>query len=683
MKKVMAGIGSFLLLAIALWVFILKLSDDEITLADEEVTPIEADIYVERVTNISDDFIGGVDISSYAALKDSGVKYYDFAGNELDDQGFFDFLADCGINYVRVRVWNDPFDADGNGYGGGNNDLNTAVKIGQWATNAGMKVMVDFHYSDFWADPEKQQAPKAWADYSPEEKADAVNIFTAESLKTLIDAGVDVGMVQVGNETNGKLCGESDWDSMSRILNAGSQAVRAVAADSGKEMLVVLHFANPETEGRYAGYAEQLDNHNVDYDVFASSYYPCWHGSIDNLTNVLGSIAETYGKDVMVAETSWSYTYEDGDGHVNTINEEASNVDIAYDISVYGQAQELRTVINAIAGIQSGDGTGGRGIGVFYWEPAWLPVRVYDADADNAETVLEQNRSLWEQYGSGWASACAGEYDPDDAGVWYGGSAVDNQAMFDFSGHPLDTLNIFKYVRTGTVMQTNPVSVVGKASLEVTSGAVIVLPDAVTVSYADYSTGSEAVTWDSSQLEAAVTEGAGTYIIEGSLSIDGADYMTECALTILPENLLLNGGFEEQDTSMWSVDGEAAGIKPESNNVHSGDMCLHFWAENDFNYTAEQRVTLDAGHYTFEGYLQGGDAGEGDVFKLYVKKPDGTVETFGELNGWQNWSKLYVENFGVEENGTEITVGVYAEAVGGAWGSWDDFCLYSTEDDED
>ena len=73
MKKVMAGIGSFLLLAIALWVFILKLSDDEITLADEEVTPIEADIYVERVTNISDDFIGGVDISSYAALKDSGV----------------------------------------------------------------------------------------------------------------------------------------------------------------------------------------------------------------------------------------------------------------------------------------------------------------------------------------------------------------------------------------------------------------------------------------------------------------------------------------------------------------------------------------------------------------------------------------------------------------------------------
>lgn len=473
MKKVVTGIGVIMLLAIVLWGFRLMrqnfvydesdgeeistdveiMSSAEEILTDKDAAWAQADIYVERVTNISDDFIGGVDISSYVALKNSGVKYYDFDGNELDDQGFFNFLADCGINYVRVRVWNDPYDSEGIGYGGGNNDLNTAVKIGQWATNAGMKVLVDFHYSDFWADPNKQKAPKAWEAYSLEEKANALNSFTAESLNALLTAGVDVGMVQIGNETNGKLCGESGWSSMCRLFNAGSQAVRDAAKDSGKEISVVLHFTNPETQGRYAGYAEQLDNYNVDYDVFASSYYPYWHGTIDNLADVLGSIAYKYGKDVMVAETSWSYTYDDGDGHANTIGEGSTGADIVYDISIYGQAKELRTVINAVAGIQSKDESSGRGIGVFYWEPAWIPVQVYEADADDASKTLENNKMLWERYGSGWASSCADEYDPDDAGVWYGGSAVDNQALFDFYGHPLDTLNIFKYVRTGTVMQ--------------------------------------------------------------------------------------------------------------------------------------------------------------------------------------------------------------------------------------
>ena len=148
-------------------------------LADEEdvVEPVEAGIYVDRVSDLTytdlngekQSFIEGVDVSSYVSLKNSGVKYYDFDGNELDDIGYFKFLASCGINYVRVRVWNDPYDADKNGYGGGNNDLETAKKIGQYATAAGIKLLVDFHYSDFWADPGKQQVPKAWADFTLDE----------------------------------------------------------------------------------------------------------------------------------------------------------------------------------------------------------------------------------------------------------------------------------------------------------------------------------------------------------------------------------------------------------------------------------------------------------------------------------------------------------------------------------
>ena len=176
-------------------------------------TAVEAGIRVDKINGLSDDFIGGVDVSSYVAEKNSGVKYYDFEGNELDDQGFFDLLHDCGVNYVRIRIWNDPYDASGNGYGGGNNDVDTAVEIGRWATQAGMKVLIDFHYSDFWTDPGKQYTPKAWEKMTLTDKAAALSAFTEESLNALLDAGVDVGMVQVGNETNARFCGESDWDS--------------------------------------------------------------------------------------------------------------------------------------------------------------------------------------------------------------------------------------------------------------------------------------------------------------------------------------------------------------------------------------------------------------------------------------------------------------------------------------
>ena len=241
-----------------------KLTDDS-----DVVEPVEAGIYVDRVADLTytdlngqkQSFIEGVDVSSYVSLKNSGVKYYDFDGNELDDIGYFKFLASCGINYVRVRVWNDPYDSEGNGYGGGDNDLETAKKIGQYATAAGMKLLVDFHYSDFWADPGKQQVPKAWADFTLDEKVAAVKSYTSESLKTLLDAGVDVGMVQIGNETTNGICGESstNWENMAKIFNAGSEAVRAI----DKNILVAIHFANPEKYGTHTMWTMMYLHHRI------------------------------------------------------------------------------------------------------------------------------------------------------------------------------------------------------------------------------------------------------------------------------------------------------------------------------------------------------------------------------------------------------------------------------------
>lgn len=168
----------------------------------------EDSVYVEPIAGISGDFICGMDASAVLAEENSGVIYYNFDGEEQD---VFETLSQSGVNYIRLRVWNDPYDEDGNGYGGGNNDVATAVELGMRATEYGMKVCIDFHYSDFWADPGRQVKPKAWKDYTAEQKATAVGIFTREILNTIIAAGTDVGMVQVGNETTTAVCGETDW----------------------------------------------------------------------------------------------------------------------------------------------------------------------------------------------------------------------------------------------------------------------------------------------------------------------------------------------------------------------------------------------------------------------------------------------------------------------------------------
>jgi arabinogalactan endo-1,4-beta-galactosidase len=210
-------------------------------------------LYVEKVENMPSDFILGMDASCVPALEDAGVKYYDFDGNETD---VYTVLRMNGINYIRVRVWKDPFDSEGRGYGGGNCDIQNAVEIGKRATANGMKLLVNFHYSDFWADPAKQMVPKAWAEMDIETKAQALYEYTRDCLQLLKDNGVDVGMVQIGNETNGAMAGEKIWMNIIHyLMKAGSKACREVFPTA----LVAVHFANPEKVTNYKDYAFKLD----------------------------------------------------------------------------------------------------------------------------------------------------------------------------------------------------------------------------------------------------------------------------------------------------------------------------------------------------------------------------------------------------------------------------------------
>ncbi len=401
-------------------------------LTQDVVTFPSDTLAVKAISDLPEDFILGMDISSVLSEEESGVKYYDFEGRETD---LFRLLRNCGITHVRVRVWNDPYDSEGHGYGGGNCSPERAVEIGRRAALCGLKLIVDFHYSDFWADPGKQTVPKAWRGMDAMEKAEAMFKFTCETLQQLRSAGAEVAMVQVGNEINGFLCGETDWDPICYLLQAGSKAVREVFPDA----LVAVHFSNPERSGAYREYAKHLDEYGVDYDVFASSYYPFWHGTLDNLSAVLSDIAETYDKKVIVMETSYAYTADDTDFFGNTIGE-GSAVDRPYPYTVQGQADAVRDVIDTTVHTSGG-------IGVVYWEGAWISV---------GGASWEENHALWERYGSGWATACAGSYDPEDAGRYYGGCAVDNQAFFDPSGHPLESLKLFCLLRSGNTVASDP-----------------------------------------------------------------------------------------------------------------------------------------------------------------------------------------------------------------------------------
>ncbi len=632
--------------------------------------PWESDLYVEPVTGIDNDFIRGVDISSYLSVVESGAAFKDFEGNTVDDAGFFAVLREAGVNWVRIRVWNDPYDTKGNGYGGGHNDLETAVKLGKLATDAGMQVLIDFHYSDFWADPAKQKAPKEWAHMTYDDKKTAMGEFTEESLQTLLDGGVNVAMVQVGNETVAGLAGETEWERICELMNIGSAAIRKVASENDRDILIAMHFTNPDSKS-FLKYAEYLNEYQVDYDIFATSYYSFWHGTTEKLTSQLKTVAETYGKKVLVMETSYAYTDEDGDGWANSVSTETENLVLRYEFNEQGQVNAIRDVMQAVSNV------GEAGMGVFYWEPAWIPVQPYDADSADAASVLASNQEKWETYGSGWASSFAKTYDPNDAGKYFGGSSWDNQAMFDFEGNPLDSLNVYKYIFSGT---TAPLTVTGVQDVfvEIGIGETVVLPETVPAVLISGSTREVPVSWDADQIAQAQESGAGNYLIDGTADVDGTEYPVQCTVDIMNVNYIKNPGFEESDMSMWNITGTGAD-REEDNNKRSGAFSLKFWDADAFTFCAEQEITgLPAGTYELGAFLQGGDAGSSAVFKLSITVDGAVYTTDSKVSGWLNWDEPRITDVVIGADSV-VTVGVQVESGAGGWGAWDDFYLYKVD----
>ena len=626
---------------------------DVITFSQPE-GPEESTVYVEPVDGISDDFYRGMDVSAVLALENSGVKYYNFDGEEQD---VFMTLAQAGVNYIRLRVWNDPYDENGNGYGGGNNDVATAITLGQRATQYGMKVCIDFHYSDFWADPKKQFVPKAWEGMDIEEKSDALYNFTLESLTQILEAGVDVGMVQVGNEINNGMCGETDVANVRKLLTAGSKAVREVAASSGKDILVAVHYTNIDDMKKLDTLLTGLQVKEIDYDIVGLSFYPYWHGTMEDLKNAITHVRNTYGKKVYVAENAYCYTSEDGDGSANSIK---GTDDLAegYSASVQGQANEVRDVCAAAseAGAE----------GIFYWEGTWIPVGPADAD----------NSAIWEKYGSGWASSYAGGYDPKDAGQYYGGSSWDNQAMFDFTGHPLASLNIFKYLKFGA---TAPLAIdtIPEIVVSCNIGAEVKLPDTVSIIYNDRSEEQVPVTWDAEDIAAIDTENGGEFTVAGSLD-EGTE--VTAIVTVERVNYVQNPGFEDADTSMWTVtySGETnpTDYQVKAADAHSGEVAFHLWSgTSDMDFSIEQSFTdLEPGTHELSAFSQGGDLAADASMELYAVVDGKELTVPFMLTTYADWQNPTVS--GIKVTDGTLTIGVRYQCNKNSWGTLDDVTLH-------
>ena len=360
-------------------------------------------------------FIKGMDVSSLKELEQLGAKYYK-DGQEKD---LLEILKEYGANSIRLRLWNDPYSESGIPYGAGNNDLKTTIELAKRAQDLGYGLLLDVHYSDFWADPGKQCIPKAWQGMNVPQLEEAVCDFTKETLLALKEAGVFPTMIQVGNElSNGLLWPYGkvpEYENIARFLNAGIWAARSVAPD----LPIMLHLDNGGNNELYRTWFDEFMKRGEDFDVIGLSYYPFWHGTLQQLEDNMNDISERYGKELIVAEVSMGHTMKDYASYEKLGADERKGMatkpelaaKVEYPMTPEGQSDFMQDFMTRISRVKGATG-------FYYWEPGWLPVP-----------------------GSGWANEEALKYTGEKGP---GGNEWANQALFDYDGHALKALETIR-----------------------------------------------------------------------------------------------------------------------------------------------------------------------------------------------------------------------------------------------
>ena len=353
----------------------------------------------------STDMIAGMDLSMLQFLEDHGVQYKD--AGAVDDP--LTIWQHHGVNFVRLRLFVHP-----DGKNGQVNTLPYTLRLAKRVKKAGLRLLLDLHYSDEWADPTHQTIPAAWKGLSQTQLVEQVFTYTRETLAAFGREGCRPDMVEVGNEiTNGLMWPAGGpfseasrwndiisampgpradshsttlWDAMADLLKAG---IRGVRADDPKNTIqIMIHIDKGGNRRVSQWFFEALQRREVHFDVIGLSYYPFWHGTLADLKNNLAFLSQTYHKDIIVVETG--YDWNGGDQGT-----------LPYPLTPDGQKAFLQALIRTVAATP-----GGRGKGVFYWAPEWIMGPKWD--------------------GPGWSP------------TW------ENRALFDHSGNALPALQAFE-----------------------------------------------------------------------------------------------------------------------------------------------------------------------------------------------------------------------------------------------
>ncbi len=588
---------------------------------------------VKPILDLDPNFIMGMDISMLYEIERLGGKYYD-KGVEKD---LLDILKDYGINWIRLRVWVDPRDENGNPLGGGNCDHVNMTEIAKRAKQKGLKLLLDFHYSDWWADPGKQSKPKAWEKLTGEALARAIYEYTKDVLKYMLKNNALPEMVQLGNELNngflwpdGQISGPGagGFDGFVSLLTAGINAVREVDPN----IKILLHLADGGNNKLYRWLFDEMIKRNVDFDVIGLSFYPYWHGTLFELEENMNDLALRYGKDLIVVETAYAWTLQDVDEQPNILGTDSMIAQAGYKATLQGQVSFLTDLVELIHKVPRN-----KGLGIFYWEGAWIPVK-----------------------GAGWKT---GEGNP-----W------ENQTFFDFNGNVLPSLNFFRWIYGNDHYKPAEILALEPIEIRTNVGEMPRFPERIRISFSDDASRYFAVNWDVSNINHLINE-PGEYKIVGT--IKDLNMTVSAKLSIIGiKNYIKNASFETGSWIPWQVTGDVNAVKlvvaSPASNAHDGKYAVNYWLDKPFKFELSQIIELPNGTYKLSFWIQGG-GGENSVRLVVSEHSSEEKSVLIKNTGWLKWSNPTIDN--IEVTTGRIKVSIIVDANAGNWAWLDDFLL--------
>ena len=624
---------------------------------------------------LAEDFAFGADLSSVAEVEACGGVFYNEEGHEQD---VFKILAADGVNYCRLRLWNDPYSAlltdeqgDPLSYGGGTNDLKTDIALAKRAKAAGMKLLLDFHYSDHWADPSKYYVPKAWAEELSTDKPELLGDFTRDALRAFKEAGVYVDAVQIGNEENYGLAGERFLYNPGRIVQmveAGVSAAKEVFPDTK----TLVHLTNIKSPKGVYNFLDAVND--IPYDVVGLSYYPYWHGSKDNLLSVMNHIVDAYGRPSWIVETSYGFTDEPNEYCHNQYHSSTFENAGGYLTGFQGQATEVSDVVSVLSSVKNGFGQG-----VFYWEPAWLPVEGSTWASKAGEFYNEHGRD-------GTAEQVASYRDDSTLPSW------SNQGWFSYTGKALPSASTYRHIVDGDKTAEERVVGLRTPEIDVNVNLVqgeVVLPRSANVVTDFDAMREKAVVWNQQEIDAILEGGDGDYDVHGL--VDGRYDIV--AHVTAETNWVRDYSFEQQPSGEqvpvsgedWQLECNVEGsarIEAKSEGNIDGEKYFHWYNSGAFKFTLSQTLhSIRAGDYDLSTFIMAGDNVDdyaslrlfyqiGDAEPVEVSIKDTAVR------GWGAPLKKYmtrqaIEHVIVESDGTDVTIGLIGDCGPTAWGHCD------------